>query len=288
MKRTMMTVCGLLTLVAGAVDSSNIHGVLRVDSATTNTLIAIPWRGYAEFNDDRYDLLADRLVKPRNLTLGDELLLLDATGSQTFASWTLQDVGKDGVRWSWVPGTTVRRREDGSSAVFVADAGTPVKRGYGLWLVRQNPVDADGKARPFYLHGQWTSGPQDVSVFGISEGMRGIRGYDVAGYTMLANPDCTHETDLNGDLEWDWSRIGTNDTVVISNDRNAAEYCFRREIRRGADKGKFSSRWYKAVVSGSEGGGTTTYTDVIKVPPGTGFWYVRREPGDLTVRWKVR
>lgn len=287
MKRHILIAGLACTLAVGAVDSSNAHGILRIDSTATNTLIAIPWRGYSEFGDAGIDLMAEKLVKPRNLVVGDELLLLDAVDSQTFASWTLQDIQKDGVVRAWVAGTTVRRRDDGSSYVYSADAELPARRGYGLWLVRQRPVDVNGKAIPFYLHGQWTRGPEEVTVVGVSDAMRGIRGYDATGYTMLANPDCTRETDVNRDLEWDWSAVGTNDTLVISSDRASAQYCFRREIKRGEARGTFTPRWYRADAGGTTGVLTTSYTDEIKVPAGTGFWYVRRSPGDFKLRWKA-
>ena len=285
MKMKLTSALLALAFAAEAVDSSNAHGILRIESTATNTLMAIPWRGYTEFNTDDLALRADRLVKPRNLTVGDQLLLLDAAHSQTFAMWTLQNVGRDGVVQAWVPGVTVRSREDGSSYVYDGGADLTAERGYGLWLVRQRPLDGAGRPIPFYVHGQWTKGPQEVEVLGVSEEMRRIRGYDAAGYTMLANPDCSRGTDVNADIAWDWSVVGTNDTLIVNTDAKTSQYCFRREVKRGADKGTFSQRWYRAVIDGTSTA-TTTYTDDITVPPGVGFWYVRRCPGNFRLTWK--
>lgn len=274
MKKLMAFVAlvgGMLMASGENVYSSNMHTYARVDSVYTNTIVAVPWTFYTPDGSATTNLPVDRLVRPQNLTTGDMLMVL--TNNATYATWQLTE--QSGVR-AWTEVATVQRRNDAEarSDVFTdAHQNMAMARGYGLWLYRQNPLDADGKVRPFYVMGQWVNAAPTVTLAGGSE--------DAPAFTMLANPTPGAVTSLNS-LAWDWDKVGATDTVIIPTDRNQVIYCFRLNTRRGG----LARQWcYAQMTTGASGGQQTTYVTDITVPPNTGFWFVRRSAGNLTLQW---
>ena len=274
MKRLMVFLAlagGMLMASGETVYSSNMHTYARVDSVYTNTIVAVPWTFYTPDGTATTNLPVDRLVRPQNLTAGDLLMVL--TNNATYATWQLTE--QNGVR-AWTEVATVQRRNDAEtrSDVFTdSHQNMALARGYGLWLYRQNPLDADGKVRPFYVTGQWVNAAPTVTLAGGSAA--------APAFTMLANPTPGAETSLNS-LAWDWDKIGADDTVIIPTDRTQVIYCFRLNTRRGG----LARQWcYAKMTTGTTGGQQTTYITDIKVPANTGFWFVRRASGDVTLQW---
>lgn len=267
----LVLMAGILMASAETVYSSNMHTYARVDSVYTNTIVAVPWTFYTPDGTATTDLPVDRLVRPQNLTAGDLLMVL--TNNATYATWQLTE--QNGVR-AWTEVATVQRRNDAEtrSDVFTdSHQNMALARGYGLWLYRQNPLDADGKVRPFYVTGQWVNAAPTVTLAGGSAA--------APAFTMLANPTPGAETALNS-LAWDWDKIGADDTVIIPTDRTQVIYCFRLNTRRGG----LARQWcYAKMTTGTTGGQQTTYITDIKVPANTGFWFVRRASGDVTLQW---
>ena len=274
--------------------SSNTYGFLKIVSSATNTIISIPWKGYTEDDQPTLDLLADHLVKPKNIDVGDELLLL-GPDNKTYASWLMTKT-KDAngrVVGTWQGALTVTPRAwiDGgrtySNDTYVYD-GTDTavtKRGYGLWLIRHNPLDASGNPKPFYVHGQWTKVAQEVTVAGTNALPTVAGPYDMAAYTMLANPDCTKDTKIN---DMSWPDAGPNDTLIVTTDSKMTLFCFKlkKNPRRG---GGVTDHWYYNTSAPQtvdyNATATSEYSDDITVPKGTGFWYVRRTGADFTFTW---
>ena len=286
MKKLRVVALLLATFAASAesVVSSNTYGFLKVVSGYTNTIISVPWKGYTQDGLPTLDLRADRLVKPKNLTTGDELLLL-GPDNQTFASWVLAE-GKETIQGAeatvrhWQPRLTARKRTDGTSYIDLGADTNVVVRGYGLWLIRQNPV-VNGVTNAFYLHGQWTSGGETVTIGGT--GLKGVNNYLPAVYTMMANPDCTKETVINGDdMPWKDMAIGKDDSLILNTDAKTTKYCTWK-----AGKGWRTSHLEKQTIGGISVS-KTVYDYDLKVPAGVGFWYVRRTEGDLTFTWPAR
>lgn len=259
---------GELTITA-AVYSSNIYGLLKINSTTKNTIIPAPWKGYTPNGAPTEKIRADRLVKPRNLTAGDLLMVSDGAGKYT--TWVLQKDATTGVG-KWVPTATVLApRND----LVEHDGNATVVRGHGLWLIRQKPVTTDGKAIPFYLNGQWTTGRDEVEVFGQKGAVsyvddKGIgAAYKNEGYTMLADPDCTRPSEIN---KWTWNNVDVNDTVILNTDSNLPVYGMKLTKRGGT----VLDGWYYW-------GGNGEYLQDLKSPTGVGFWYVRRAAAASTV-----
>lgn len=275
MRRTMRT--GLWTAVCAAAlacgaetqpeddgeVSSNIFGIIKIESVTTNTIIAVPWTWYSAEEPAATHIPSDKLVKTTNLTDGDRLLQYRRDGERGdhYESWILED-------GEWTPIPTVT-----SNAVYQAVSGADGAvsvRGYGLWLVRQHPVYTEGpdkgKPIPFWLHGQ------SIIRQEVSKAYGGTRTKPT--YTMMGNPYC--EPVRINDLAFAGD-IGRDDRIIVPNGANASKYL--------EYKSKKGWRWARPTESGDALQNTYDYD--VSVPAGTGFWYVRRTAGDLTVTWPM-
>lgn len=257
---------GAMKAEADVAYSTNTFAMVKVLSSETNTLIAIPWQGYTNELDQVVNLPADHLVKPENLTAGDLLLALPPAGSTNqYEAWTLTTNEVKGVLiGTWTPTAVAQRKQDGLVSVEAPAADEIVVRGYGLWLVRQKPVDAEGNAIPFYLEGQYVKGPKTVTIAGIQDGQ-------LANPVMIAHPDCTRAAlEINKDIVW--TGVEKGDTLSIPNGTDAWDYCTWDGEKWGVSRSEL------------KGKGIRYYTDYeLSVPTGRGFWYVRRASGDVTI-----
>lgn len=275
---------GTLTVVESYLASSNIHGLLKICSPFASTIIPAPWKGYTRDGAPTLDIPVDRMVKPRNLTDGD--LLLQYANGGVYKAWTLEkdDATGEGV---WTPMNTVAQAPEivgGATNVVESlyvkpTGGETQKRGYGLWLVRQNPKDAAGNVLPFYLYGQWMTGVETVTIGGVDENDVAIHyagaHYGVAHDTMLADPDCTRASDINHHA---WTGFDTADTIILNTDTLNSTYCFRNSRPKRAGGGWYDGWWVWRNQSYTTNG--------ISTPPGVGFWYERRAAGNMTLTWE--
>ena len=243
----------------GGARSVNVFGIIRVESVMTNTIIAVPWTWYSAEEHKATHIPATKLVKTTNLSEGDRLMQyrLDDVDGEHYECWAVED-------GEWTPLATAT-----SNAVYHAVSGPDGAvsvRGYGLWLVRQRPVDENGDAVPFYLYGQSVTN-QVVSTARGGE-------ITVPTYTMLGNPYC--EPVRINDLVFRGT-IGTEDRLIVPSGANASKY-----LQYKAGKGW---RWVEVkIVNGAP---KNTYDYDVVVPAGTGFWYVRRTAGDLSIEWAM-
>ena len=293
-RRRAALVAGLVatgSVFAAPVVSSNIHGFVRIDPTTTHTLVSVPWTGYTPDGKETIPLPANRLVSPIGLAAGD--LLMQATNEIAYATWSLEINPTTQAR-SWQPVMSATRGQDvfgqTRNTVWNHDGKGWLTRGGGIWVIRHNPLKADGVTpNPVYLYGQWTPNGSIVTVPGVVLGKtQTYGGYDACTYTMLANPDCTKETVIN-DIPWDPQLVGEKDTIVISNDKEAALVLFWEDPSDAAPHG----RWYYTKTETEQrqlGSRTITIVKTVKaydaqVPAGIGFWYVRRSADPLYVTW---
>ena len=269
-------------LIIPAIFTSNIHGLLKINSPFANTIIPAPWKGYTRDGSPSLDIPVDRLVKPRNLTDGD--MILQYSNGGVYKAWTLEK--PDGGEGKWTPMGAVAQTPvvGGStnvvSSLYVKPTGEETqKRGYGMWLVRQHPVDENNNVIPFYLYGQWMTGVETVTIGGTNATDVAIKyegaQYDVVHDTMLADPDCTRTSVINNHQ---WTGFDNADTIILNTDLKQSLYCFRRERPKRSGGGWYDGWWIWGV------NGHTT--EGISTPAGVGFWYERRAAGDMTLRWE--
>lgn len=256
---------------AAEVFSSNTHAMVKVETVTTNVLIAMPWVFYTPNGDASTNLPVDHLVWPKGLDDGDLLMQMvkaadgAVTAGQgavdyTYATWTLvKDVPADpDSAGHWETTKTVAYGGDTKSAV-----DKPLPRGIGLWVVRKNPKDSDGNWKPIYLYGQYTMGAASVTVAGSASETNSV---------MVAHPLCK-QLDVNTDI--DWEGVGEKDTLEIPNGTDVWGLCQWD-----------GEKWYTSKLTrvGRVVKSVPNYD--ITVPAGQGFWYVRRAAGEMTITFK--
>lgn len=251
------------------VSSANFHASVKVDAATTNVLIAVPWTFYTPDGSSSSNLPVNRLVRPVNLCPGD--MLLNVRDSKVFESWMLvvADYDKEVLEWVAAKSITGNTRVP-SDKVDLEDkpsAEKPIPRGTGLWLVRTNPQTEGGEWLPFYLYGQWAKGGALVTVDGPAEGME-------ENAVMIAHPGCMRELVINSDIRWQGVEAG--DTLSIPNGTDAPDLA-EWDVEKG--------QWWisKTVRDGRRVISVQDYD--ITVPAGQGFWYVRRAPTPVSIEF---
>ena len=248
--------------ITNEIPTTNRVGVLQVASSFTNTITAIPWveldTQSASYDKD---VKVEDVVLPSGLSEGDTLYRYNvATGN--FAAWTYEN-------GSWEAVATVAK--DGVSLEEAADA--ELTRGGAFWLVRKNPKDASGAPLPYYLTGGVRPGAYTQAINGGSE--------TVPGKTLCANP--TPETvGVNNlvftDESGDTVKPDQKDTLEVPNGTGLPTVLFRN-----ADNTKWG--YYTQVQSGWYY--TTVFKTNVTIAPGTGFWYIRRAGGKLSIHWNA-
>lgn len=256
-----------VALIASAENavSSNTFAVVEVSgSATTNTIISVPWVGYTADGGDAKEIPVNRLVSPMNLTTGDLLIKLYDELGGSYLAWALEDVTGSAGEREWQAITTVDQSvlDSITSSQVHENGGTgTAKRGSGVWLVRQDP------SKSCLLTGQWTAA---VTTNAVDRGSE-----EAPTYTMLANPDIKKTTKLN-DLNWDTSKINEKDVIIISTDQATTRYC-----TWDATLGWHYSYFQKQGRTSKE----VIVTDIV-VPAGVGFWY-RSKGGTPKIDWSA-
>jgi len=250
---------GALTLgAADSVSTENAFGVLRVDSAASRTIIAVPW---VASDGAGGDIRVADLVKTSNLTAagdgyeGDTLYYY--TG-QRFKAWRLNPADASGVP-RWEP---VRVASAGQ-----VDAGTPpdvqaVPRGEALVLVRRNPNV------PIYLQGQ--VGAAMVAAPTIATGTPAN-----PVYSLIAPPGVPDAARLDVSTDIAWSNVPSGDRLYVYRDSGETVECQYRE-------GKW--QWCEWVKT--NGRMTASWKDAT-IAVGTGMWYKSASATAPTCVWKL-
>ena len=246
--------------VTNEIVSTNAIGVLKVTSGLTNSVTAVPWKALASDPLLATNVAVSQIVHPANLAVGDRLLFWDAASGE-YRGWTLSGSGAS-VAWESLLTATM----DGVTVAPAAADWRPAP-GTAFWIVRSAPCDAGETPapRPFFLYGQWSPGDYAATVSG---------GSDAAPVsTLCANP--TARTVSLSELSFDGD-VGANDTLVFTSSGDVSTI-----VVRNSDNTAWG-RWSKTRVGARI---RNTWVQDVSVAPGTGFWYVRRTSGDLTVQW---
>lgn len=266
MKKLIALAMVMSSFVAMAVSSSNIFGILRVDSTAEETLISVPW---LETDPASGEIKVCDLVLTSNLTVGDRLLFYTGTAPVSnspqqdfrYLGWTL--VEENGVK-KWQHVTTVDKDATGKTRMTESahDGNQPVPRGAALFVIRPtNHTD------PIYLYGQYTPGTVTSTV------TKGT--FAQPAYTLLA-PSNPNGVKLN-----EVTMTGTpdlNDYIVIGNVATMLKFY---DSRMG---GPADGKW---GVIGSYNRTNKTYEfddSEAVIKPGQGVWYVSRG-GSPTFTW---
>ena len=223
-------------------------GVLRVSSAATNTIVAVPWRSASKGEDVEEDVLINETVNPNGLCDATRMYAWDTNGP-SFHGWSFEL----GTQWSAIAAGT----SDGIAVT--PTSATEFPRGGAFWLVRPAPTN-----EYIYLVGRYDGGAYSTALAGGST--------NAPGFTMVANP--TMEAVNLNSLTFS-ATPAADDRIVI---QDAAG--FQKVYVRNAA----NTEWGRWVSRKSEGLVTQEWVnnDGI-VPSGTGFWYVRTATGSLAI-----
>lgn len=173
MKKTiaLLTMVAAGVALAGAVESTDTFGVLKVTSPNYETILSVPW---VEAGSSGSELISvTNFVKTANLTVGDALLLYDPN-SGAYQGWALASAAS-GKYWN-----AVNVSYNGANRP-AGSFGATLTRGQALILVRKSVEDQD-----IYLYGQYKN-PSDVSHSIVC----------VAGKTTLFAPVNTSSSGLD-------------------------------------------------------------------------------------------
>lgn len=303
--------CGLSAClgVRGAISetaavSTNTFGMLKIEAATTNTMIAVPWTWYSKDQKDAGNIPVKKLVKPENLEPGD--MLYTPVDNDTYAAWVLEtnvvvvavtngaEVVRTNAEWSSVQVVTVEKSNSGSNASLQSAApqnkaegfgrmqfagmdqevddtyyqhSRRIMRGNGLWLHRQKPLDDQGNIRPFWLYGQSVT----TEVTTVVSGTNGLNATVCS--TMIGNPYA--EDIVLNNLTFTGVESGDRIKIHVGNNVN-------HDLVYVSGKG-----WREYTTKVINGVKKSGYTYQTVIPAGTAFWYDRRGANSLTIKWPV-
>ena len=256
--------------ITNEIPSTNIIGVLEVDSAITNTVVAVPWKQLASDPKHAGNITVANYVSSLNLTPGDHVYAFEeipskgasASGGATYMMWTLQSDG------TWTSATTIKSTEAGYSVMSVAeDAETKeFARTQAVWLQRQRPLDKDGKPVPFFLIGQYDSDGVEITVKGGTS--------SEPGYTLLSVPDY-RDYSIN-DLDWSGYASAADSTDFIRVVDGSQSF-----LLKWSD-GKWCTEEVNYRRGRPAGMKYVPYETPFKA--GTGFWFCRHG-GEFTIKW---
>ena len=230
-------------------------GVLRVASAATNLVAAVPWMSMSSDRAENEDVLVSETVNPNGLSAGDRILAYSTASN--FNGWA----HASGTEWSAIEAGTT----DGVAVVETEE--TQFARGGAFWLVRTDPG-------PYvYLLGRYTGDGYTAALAGGTP--------EAPGYTLVANPT-TSGVALNDLVFVDDSAApavpADGDRIVLQDAAGFQKFYVRNAA---------NTEWGRYVSGMSDGLVTQSWESgaAVSVPSGTGFWYVRTDPGPLAIRF---
>ena len=234
---------------ATAVETVNQFAIMKITSATANTLVSLPWRSLSANVANPAAITAANVVMNNNLVDGDWLLYYDGG----YKGWCLTD-------GAWVP-TSIANLS--GIAVTAAPADAELTRGQAIWLVRTTANSRD-LSQPFYLYGQYQEALGSATV--------------VSGGSLMACPDANTAFTVSASKI---SGAANGDKIVVpATDGTSLPKVF--ECRNGV-----WGTVVETSVPGPSGNMTqrtwTNSVEVMTIPAGSGFMY--QGTGTPTFNW---
>ena len=124
-------------------------GVTAITSSLSNTIVAVSYDDLTGGSG----IVVSNFVKTTNLTKGDQLVIFT---NGFYEAWTLASNETTHVQYWEAPTAKLTINAQGK---LEASEGTPAADiaqsvGTGIWLVRQNPIAANGSTNSFYIYGK--------------------------------------------------------------------------------------------------------------------------------------
>lgn len=248
---TLLSVSMLATssaFAAATAESSNVFGVLRVDSSNAQTIVSVPWVNASAGAES--DVKVVDLVKTSTLSEGDELYWYDSS-AQSYKAWRL-DANK-----VWQGASVVNQK---GIKIDVGD-NQALPRGDALILKRTKPTDPGY----FFLCGQYTTSSASTTI--------AVGSASTPAFTLLAPPTASSgQVDLN---DATWTGVGTSDNILV-NDKDGKLTILTY----------VNDKWGQPGYTKTMPPVKTHVTDAAKIDAGLGVWYKSvKETGTITVKW---
>jgi len=264
MKKQIVTACALIASVAAfatSVESSNTFGVLKIDVGATakEVVIPVPWAAVGT---------GDAAIKVTDFVLatgrasGDTLYIYDAS-AKGYKVWQADGNG------NWALGNTVVINAGDEISRLDATTADTIARGQAAILVLN---EASANNNPVYLSGQYSDSVASTTVYGLTEEEAKFAHLGKTHSTLIAPPKAA-PCNLNSDLIYekaDGVSMDGDQILVFGGD----SYTY------GDVDGQ--DMWYKL----GSGRPPARITTDVKIPIGTGAWYIRRNTGNITIKWK--
>ncbi len=240
-------------------------GVMKVESASEYTILAVPWVSLGTG-----DVKASELVHAASLEEGDELIVYGDDG-KTFNKWTV----KDGA-WA-KPDEFVLPDEGAPEASTTSEpSSVGLARGKGVWLKRSTP-----KESPIYLIGQPSNEAVETPL-AVADDTEG------SSWNLVASPSA-EPVDVAALLGAKGEAADKEDRVVVPTGANSAPKNFHYRVRKGVGAWGYDSTEYVLDANNNVLGVRAVFVttgDGTTVPAGTGFWYLNssKDP-DKTISW---
>lgn len=125
-------------------------GVTAITTSLSNAIVAVSYDDLAGGSG----IVVSNFVKTTNLTVNDQLAVFGSDG--TYSTWTLKQVGDQGPKYWDKNEMTFTVDSDGKLTQGNGTASSEVTQavGTGIWLVRQEPIAANGSTNTFYIYGK--------------------------------------------------------------------------------------------------------------------------------------
>ena len=225
-------------------------GVTAISSTLTNTIVAVSYDDLALASGS--GIAVSNFVKTTNLTKGDQLAVFT---NGVYSTWRLEQVGDTGPKYWAKNEKEFTVDSDGKLEQGTGSAASDVTQavGTGIWLIRQNPTDGSGNAKPFYIYGK----PSTAMTITTKSGV----------WNLVGNP-------TQGDVPITAAIVpgANNDEIRVPGKNGLVNYLYKT----GANKGK--GGWCRAA------GATGQLESAPTIKAGMGFWV--KTVSAVEINWK--
>ena len=228
--------------ITNEIPSTNIIGVLEVNSPLKNTMTAVPWKALATAPEEAQPVAVQNYVDIGQLENGDVINALDEEG--TYQQWTLEN-----GEWKKAA-ATVREVKGMMKTVSTPKAADrTLERGDATWVSR------NGTEKPYFLVGQYTGENVEITIVGGEKAVKDS--------TMVTNPTL-YPLNIN-DIDWG-GNPSADDVIQVPNGLGVPQELIWKNNSWG-----YSAKVYDAQKKRYVKEWKTDFT----IPSGTGFWYYR-------------